>query len=473
MIHIPALFKKIFGATFDPSLRAEVRKEMLRQAVERTVLLSNILAVVFASYGISSFDFINRFDPSVSLWSNFWPRLLFQSLPFLLLGRFLKGLKISDESRILLWTVSFAVLMQIAGWIYVWKLALNGNPEIILYVSSGNAALFVAVYPFITPPPKILLWSISALLAIFVVPLYWVTIKSGDPIVAKFVIMDALLLLLSVFFFSLFMHNLRAKIVLNEIENTQNAKKFLSPIVAEAIYEKKKHLLESQKKKAFIMSIDIRDSTELQKMDHKRFLEFRKEFFDLVSECSRRNNGSIQKTVGDGHVLNFGLYDNTPDLSDIPGLGMDVAMADDRRLANASKTIFAFSDQLFEGFHQLAYRHYPEISVRIGAGIDKGLVERRIQSVGASLELDVNGDPVNCSNRLQEFTKQVRTRFDADASLLVVSPFASDYLKDLTAFSRVQTIERDLQVRNYSLIKWVLVREYPSLHSAHRKSKAA
>jgi class 3 adenylate cyclase len=91
--------------------------------------------------------------------------------------------------------------------------------------------------------------------------------------------------------------------------------------------------------------------------------------------------------------------------------------------------------------------------------MDKGMVERGVQGNQNQLELDVNGDPVNCSNRLQEYGKQIRSRFTPRSSLLVISPFASDYLKDYDAFTRIHTA--DYPVRNYhGQIKWVLVREY-------------
>lgn len=108
----------------------------------------------------------------------------------------------------------------------------------------------------------------------------------------------------------------------------------------------------------------------------------------------------------------------------------------------------------------------------MGAGLDKGWVERGIQGSAGHAELDINGDPVNCSNRLQEYSKTILEERGWQASILVVSPFASDYLTDLASFVRIQTTEKP--VRNYQLVKWVLAKAFfGERHVRNLESRAA
>lgn len=84
------------------------------------------------------------------------------------------------------------------------------------------------------------------------------------------------------------------------------------------------------------------------------------------------------------------------------------------------------------------------------------------------MELDIWGDRVNCASRLQDFSKALLDKYEKDSSLLVVSPFAGDFLEDQTEFKTCYM--KDSGVKDFPGIKWVLVKEYPYYIKAKNES---
>lgn len=458
-----------------PGLEEKVEEVCLQDSVERAGMFCFLLAVMFGAYGATSLEFIQRFEPRATFWPNEWPRLAFNSLPLLLLGAYLRRSKASNRTKLFVWITAFSTILHVAAWIFVWKIALEKTAQILTYVHAANTFLIGLVYAVVAPPKR-LMPAVSAIFGtIFLIPLFVVAYLSTDRVIFNLTVSDSLLSLITGLFVCNMINKLRVKVATLELEHTAAASKFLGPVVAKAIFENQAHRLKSVRCKGFVASIDVRGSTDLQKNDRDRWLTFRKDYFALVSEIVTKNHGYIQKTVGDCHVINFGVMDYAPDLSDIPGIEAEERAADERRLQHTSDSAFRCIEEIMTRFNVLALNHYPSDGPRLGAGMDKGLVERGVQGDGNLLELDVNGDPVNCSNRLQEYGKVVMDQFAPTSSLLVISPFASDYLTDLAGFRRVSTLQNP--VRNYvNQIKWVLIREFALQDAASeqgRRSRAA
>lgn len=429
-----------------------------KDAVDRARLLSYVFSALFGGYGLTSLGFLRKFVPELTLWSNVWPRILLTSIPLLALGAFMKSGRVSDRAKLLLWITAFSIIFHMAAWIHVWPAALHGSADILTYVDAPNVYLFAVIYCFITPPASAVIPFTAILSALFVLPLFSVAYLSGDPIVFTHLLNDSVLALGASIALSRVIDGVRLRLLRLETEREQEASKFLGPVLSKAIFENESERLKTVRCKGFVVSVDIRDSTELNQSLGDAWLAFRKDYFAMVSQCVSRNGGYIQKTVGDCHVINFGIMDYGADLTDIPGIEHELARAEELRLQRASDQAFACLDELFQRFGRLARERFPDLELRLGAGIDKGWVERAVQGDGSQFELDVNGTPVNCSNRLQEYSKALRNDFGWDGSMLVISPFASDYLGELSAYQRVETQGRP--VRNFPTIGWVLVRRY-------------
>ncbi|HXH73949.1 MAG TPA: adenylate/guanylate cyclase domain-containing protein [Bacteriovoracaceae bacterium] len=435
-----------------------VRNAALKDSVDRAIFLSYVLAALFGVYGLSSIDFIQKFDPSVTLWSNIWPRILFNSLPFFLLGLFTRKSTISSEAKLLVWFIAFATIFHTASWIHVWPIALWKSPEIMPYAHAANVFLIAVVIGGIAPPKAHLWRFLSVFFVVFLIPLLIVIYSSGDKTILKTVANDLVSVIVSIFLLSRTIEKLRTKVTELEIEKELEASKFLGPVVSKAIYNNERDRLNRIRCRAFIVCMDIRGSTDLQQLYGEKWLDFRRSYFDFVSQQVLKHGGYLQKTVGDCHVINFGVMDYGTDLSDIDGIEDELAQEEDNRLTQASLSAFSFIDEVLENFTPLAQQWFEGKKVYLGAGIDKGWVERSVQGHGTSLELDVNGDAVNCSNRLQEYSKILLGQGAQHASVLVVSPFASDYLNDIHKFERVPT--EGNPVRNFAKIPWVLVKRY-------------
>lgn len=436
-----------------------IQSVKLREVLERAQFLSFFFAIVFGAYAFTSIEFIQKFSPSTTLIANFIERLFLHVIPFLCLGQFLKCSKISDIKKFIIWSISYSLLLFSAGLVFIWPIALNGNPEIMPYIQSANNYLFSFPYVVLAPPGIFLYLFTGIISIIFVLPLFVVTYLSGDMVIFKLVMNDSVFTIISGIIMSKLIDSLRTKIAVLEEERNDVAKKFLGPVVSEAIYEKKSWLLKKIRCKGFVVSIDIRDSTELSKKYQEKWLDFRSQYFSAVGRLVLRYHGHVQKTIGDCHIINFGIMNEDRDLSDIPGLEHELALSEDRRLQDASRDAFQCLEGIVTEFQELASQCFPSDALRLGAGIDKGQLERAIHGdSSAMLELDINGDPVNCCSRLQDYSKELVTNFDSGSSLLVISPFASDYLPDLSCYRKVETISKP--IRNYPQMKWILVREF-------------
>lgn len=452
-------------ASSHESLERKIDLRISEDTVQRLFYFTIVTAVFFTGFAFTSLDFLRLYVPDLDVMANLWPRVAYNALPLLALAAYIKKSRRSPVIKVYFWLVSFCLIFCAAAMIHVWPIALQGNTEVMLYVNATNTTLFAAVAMMLS-----LSWqrSIVALMIIgcFVwAPIAFVCFHGGSTVAGRVITGDNVFLGIGSFVLGIAFHQVRRKLVVYELEKQEEASRFLGPIVSKAIFEDREKLFQSLSIKGFVISIDIRDSTELQKEYGQRWLEFRKDYFARVSKAVSKYGGHIQKTVGDCHVINFGVMDEYVDLSDIPGIEADEARAEERRLQRASDSAFGCLGEIFSGFQDLAQRHFEGKNIRLGAGMDKGVVERSVQGDSDTLlELDVNGDPVNCCSRLQEYSKALHKSFSSEASLLVISPFASDYLRDVSDFRRVSTLENP--IRNYPSIRWVLVKEFRSAKSA-------
>jgi class 3 adenylate cyclase len=443
----------------------EVFDLMLKDSLGRLEILSYVLAAIFSVYGFNSLEFIARFHPGLTLWGNVWPRLLVGTLPFLVLAGYLRKSSQQQGTKLMTWLVSFSVIFHASSWIYVWPIALTGAGSILTYVQPANVFLVAIVFATAAPPMRYLIAFSASLVAFIYVPLLTIAYLSGDAVVFRLIFNDSLIALGCSIAVSKIIDRLRMKVAELEFEKQRAASKFLGPVVSKAIFSDEKKHLEKVRCKGFVVSIDIRDSTHLLQKHKERWLEYRADYFKLVSRLASAHSGYIQKTAGDSHIVNFGIMDYGVDLSDIPGIETDLSRAEEKRLQRASDSAFAFMSALFQMNHELSSRFFPGAPVALGAGMDQGWVERGLQGDAEhNLELDVNGEPVNCSSRLQEYAKSLKERLSLDGSIFVVSPYACDYLRNTDHFSRMVT--EGYPIRNYAQIRWVLIRTYAAPHEA-------
>jgi len=452
----------------DFSMESRIKDLLLDDSVRRATIFSFLLGAVFTAYGFTSYDFLIRFDPNLNLWDNLWQRILFNSTPMLLIGGYLKLGTASNRIKMIIWMVGFCCVFHVGAWINVWPVILSGQPIVLAYVHAANVYLFAFCYVFVSPPGRYLWYFTMTLFLMFVGPLFIVAHIGNDPVLFKLTINDTLFTIISGVAGSHMIQSIRRQVAYFEIEKEATAKTFLGPILSQAIYKNRQELFASWRGDAFVATLDMRDSTEWQKRNPRAWLQFRQEYFKAVSEITTRYEGYIQKTVGDSHVIDFGIMEHAPDLSELPGIHAELNLAEKRRLERASANTFDALDDIFGEFHRLAEEHFEGCPIFLGAGVDLGVVERSVQGdLQGHAELDVNGVPVNCSNRLQEYGKHILSVLGRAGSLIVVSAKSLEYLPPDKQSAYLEFRTTANPVRNFSNLQVV---HYRTVESAENHS---
>jgi adenylate cyclase len=156
-------------------------------------------------------------------------------------------------------------------------------------------------------------------------------------------------------------------------------------------------LREGRRQTASILFLDLRDSTALaERMDPKRLLIFITSFRRRVI-AARAHGGVVDKFIGDGALIVFGVPEASPD---------DAA----RALACARRL-----DALIAGWN--AKRRF-DPPLRIGVGVHCGEILYGVVGDASRLELTVLGDAVNVAARLEQATKRWGTPILASAAVV-------------------------------------------------------
>lgn len=203
----------------DESLSIEEKTLAVRQQgiVDRAVILSLGFAVCFGLYGFSSLSFINLYRPDITLWQNLWPRLLFNTIPFLGLAWFLKFAKVSSTVKTWVWAVAWPLIDIFSGWIYVLPIFFGLDPKIYFFTHGANIFVFALSTLWITPLPKQMMSSFLILLSFFYSPiLYGLLWKKGNEPALTLFLNDEILVSIFVPVTTYLSHLLLTRLIKNE-----------------------------------------------------------------------------------------------------------------------------------------------------------------------------------------------------------------------------------------------------------------
>ena len=163
--------------------------------------------------------------------------------------------------------------------------------------------------------------------------------------------------------------------------------RFLPEEVAPRLAAGDAGLREGRRQTASILFLDLRNSTALaERMDPKRLLIFITSFRRRVIAAARAHGGVVDKFIGDGALIVFGVPEASPD---------DAA----RALACARRL-----EALIAGWN--AKRRF-DPPLRIGIGVHCGEILYGVVGDASRLELTVLGDAVNVAARLEQATKRL------------------------------------------------------------------
>lgn len=176
---------------------------------------------------------------------------------------------------------------------------------------------------------------------------------------------------------------------------------YVSPDVAERVMSEGE-LIEGEDVEVTILFVDIRDFTPVaERSTARETVTYLNDFFELVVPILERHRGQPNKFIGDGVMGVFGAPERLPDHAS-------------RALAAAIE-IAAAVDERYEG------------SLRVGIGLNSGLVSVGSVGGGGRLEFTVIGDAVNVASRVEHLTRSTgdtillteatRALLDEDAEL--------------------------------------------------------
>jgi class 3 adenylate cyclase len=409
--------------------RKDVYGRLLKGAVYRSSLVALFFSASFVAYGFTSLATLQKFDPSITLWGNVWPRILLNGIPFVLLSLFFRKFRSQTVVKIWLWTLGFPIIMFAACTIHVWPLMLRGYVDLYLHVHAANALILVMAMIMVGPPPLFLVISSIANLVLFAVPVSMILIHLHEWFYLKFFITDMIFAYTLGALGSHMNYTLRRKLATEDVIHQRKVRKFLGNIVSESIFENNEFLVRARKKEAFLISIDIRNFTKYTKSAlEAESSNFKEQYHLLVSRVVGQFGGFIHKTHGDGHLISLGLMDLEPNLSDIPKIQSELEAAEKSRREQQLAHAVAFFEKLVLHFENLKKDLQISQNICLCAAIDHGEIGlKMLGDPNVRLEFDIEGLVVIRCARLEAYTKTLRASLNSENSFLIVSAAAAVY----------------------------------------------
>lgn len=196
--------------------------------------------------------------------------------------------------------------------------------------------------------------------------------------------------------------------------------RYVSPDVAAEIWSRRNEIvLAGQERTATVLFSDIRNFTGLSAgQPSSEVLAWLNEYFDAMSEVIKRNRGMLNKFIGDGLLVVFGLP-----LS-------DGEQDDARRAVRAALEMVERVGEL----NRDARPGRPHLE--IGIGVHTGILTAGNVGARDRLEYSVIGETVNLASRLEALTKEFKVH-------IVVSPRTHELVQG--AFETVALGEADVR----------------------------
>jgi hypothetical protein len=198
---------------------------------------SFVYALVFSIYGIMSTGIISKFDAGVTVFNNSWPRLLFNGLPFLLLGLYLKKDDGKPYLKTFIWAVGQPLIFVLACCIHVWPLMYEGHLELYKYFHAANMFVVTFGITYVAPARKVLLAHVATYVAFFLLPLIYLSRNDSD--LGSMIVNDFICMTLGASIAGHFTYRLRKQIAFLDAQIKSTVTPLVGNAVASAIYDQR------------------------------------------------------------------------------------------------------------------------------------------------------------------------------------------------------------------------------------------
>lgn len=430
-----------------------VDENLLKGAAYRATILYALFGAASIIYGFQTHEVISQYLPDVTMWDNIWPRMMFNSLPCLVLAFLNERSKISAKTKVLIWAIGYPLIFLSACMIYVWPIILTGNPEAYLYFHAANMFCTSISLLLVAPAVKLLIVQIIAFTLTFYLPVHY--FLESNPIIQNLFVNDSINSLSFAIFCAVFLHSLRQKLSVFELKIKERVAPFLGKNLVSAIYDNNLKALEEKTSYGLILSIDLRGYTNFkQQNDKKLTADFMREYHANISRKVAEYGGFLHKSNGDGHLISFGIINENDSLEEIPGLGMELLNAELRSTKHYGEHAVRLMENLIVHFESLKDKYHISSDMRIGAALAAGNIDIKLHGDGVNRsEVDLDGEAVFKSARLEAYTKLMGIKLDEQASIFIISPEIVDSLKIDGNFDVWKINEEALRVRDFPEIE--------------------
>ena len=205
-----------------------------------------------------------------------------------------------------------------------------------------------------------------------------------------------------------------ARLLNERRELTHLFERYVSPRVATEIMERRNEIsLAGEEKTATVLFSDIRNFTGLTaRKTSAEVLSWLNDYFSVMSRVIMKNGGFLNKFMGDGMLVVFGVP-------------LSHSVEEDARSAIRSAL-----EMLSEVEHMNARRDHNWPAFNIGIGIHTGPLTAGSVGSHERMEYSVIGNTVNLASRMEDLTKHFSARLviSADTQALVASDFSTSLL---------------------------------------------
>lgn len=446
-----------------------INKVLAQGVVNRASENLLVMALLSSIYGFMSTSIISRYDPNITVWSNLWPRILFNGIPYALIAYALKTSSNHLRVKSYLWAILQPFIFMIACFIYVWPLMIAGHLELYKYFHAANIFVITFGITYVAPSRSIMLAHVLSYIACLFAPLLYIT--RGDKDLSSMIINDYICMIIGACVAGHLTYRLRRKVAIMDAKIKSKLTPLVGKAIATAIYNNSFEKLNNRKSFGLILSMDLRGYTQFMHMYSEDFTsDFMKEYHFMVSSTVGKFNGFIHKTVGDSHIISFGLMDESADLSDIPEIQNEVQEAEKRKTKVLSEIAILMFAEFMDKFLKLKLRYDISDNLRVGAALAAGSMEIQIQGDEVyRQEVNIVGDTIVRSVRLEAYTKLLISEVAPMGSMLIISPDIMECIGDefRKKFQSWYINSSDQYVRDYPEMKILYYRIWlPQLDQA-------
>jgi class 3 adenylate cyclase len=442
--------------------RENIAENRNAETCKRIAVISYLFAAGFCIYGISSFEVFNKFVPGLTLWGNVWPRILFNSIPFLILASFVKSNLLSAQLRCGLALVLTPLIFAAACMIYAWPAMWHGKTELYGYLHGANIFVITMTCIYISPPIRYLILLLASFMLFFATPVALILLKNSHYAVLYMFLGDVSIFFPSMFLLASQVSKLRENLEVRRLDLEEKVTPFLGGYLSKAIHQNKPEMLQDKILCGIIMNMDIRGySTITQSLSSEQLNDFIKIYQNKLVNALNRSQGYLHKSMGDGHLISFGLFD-VPSLVDIPALKDVQEESEERRIITYTQAALKFHEIISQDLEKILISY--GLMSGYGIGLATSLIygDVRISLIGDTqhrLEFDIGGVNINRATRMQEYSKVIRAMSDAYTrhfnSIIVIGSELDECLRQLGVQAQQISTTGDKSVRDFPAVEKV------------------